>query len=76
MQLPEALARLVLQLRERGFSGATLKSSTRAPSLNVHIQHTQLNQPKMVQGSTLGIYDVQEDKARPFSHPPKKIHVI
>lgn len=53
MQLPEALARLVLQLRERGFSSATLKSSTRAPSLNVHIQHTQLNQPKMVQGSTL-----------------------
>ncbi len=43
--------RLVLQLRERGFSSTTLKSNTRALSLNV--QHTQLNQPKMVQGSTL-----------------------
>lgn len=51
--------RLVLQLRERGFSSATLKSNARARSLNVHIQHTQLNQPKMVQGSTLWIQGVQ-----------------
>lgn len=43
----------VLQLRERGFSSTTLKCSARALRLNVHIQHTQLNQPKMVQGSTL-----------------------
>lgn len=53
MQLPEALARLVLQLRERGFSSAMLTSRTRSPSLHVQIQHAQLNQPKMVQGSTL-----------------------
>lgn len=62
--------RLVLQLWECGFSSTTVKSRTRALSLNVHFQQTQLNQPKMVQGSTLWIKDVQkQDKARPFSHP-------